>query len=61
MEEDELGPKTVFTIKESEIPKGITQCREHSWRKLAENELKCTKCPTAVIVNEETLKELYGG
>lgn len=58
---DELGPKTVFTIKESEIPKGISQCREHLWRKQAENELKCTICPTAIIVSEETMKEMYVG
>lgn len=55
MDEDELGPKTVFTIKHSEIQKGITQCVNHEWRKLSENELKCNKCPTAIIVNPDAL------
>lgn len=56
---DELGPKTVFTIKNSEIPQGVTQCSSHSWRKLSENELACTKCTTAVIVgldNEDLIR-----
>lgn len=58
MEEDELGPKTVFTIKHSEIPKGWTQCEKHIWRKLSENELICKVCPTVIIVNPETIDEL---
>lgn len=57
-EVDELGPKTVFTIKESEIKEGITQCQEHAWAVLSENELKCTKCPTVIIVNPETMREM---
>lgn len=56
MEEiDELGPTTVFTIKESEIPKGITQCVKHTWRKLSEDEVECTKCPTACHIDHNQM------
>lgn len=55
MELDELGPKTVFTIKHSEIPKGITQCGEHDWRIKNDMELECKNCPTCVIVNKEVI------
>ena len=51
-EKDPLDPQTVFAIKESDIPKGITQCAKHSWRKRNDNELECTKCPTIIIVND---------
>ena len=57
-QEDEYGPKRVFSIKHSEIPKGVTQCVTHEWRKLNENELECTKCPTAIIVKEEELESI---
>lgn len=57
-EPDELSNKRVFSIKHSEIPKGITQCENHSWIKLNDNEVKCTKCPTVLIVSSEYLKEL---
>lgn len=57
---DALGPKTVFTIKHSDIPKGITQCAKHVWRKKNEMELDCVNCPTCIIVNPETLNEIYG-
>jgi UDP-glucose 6-dehydrogenase len=51
MEEENLDSKTVFTIKHSEIPQGITQCKEHDWVKYSDNEIKCTKCTTINIVN----------
>lgn len=54
-EQDELGPKTVFTIKHSDIPKGTTQCAQHTWRKLSDNELYCGVCQSAIIVNPEVL------
>ena len=62
-EKDPLDPQTVFTIKHSDIPKGVTQCqmKDHDWIKLGDNEVKCTKCDTALIVNPETLKELLYG
>ena len=55
---DPLGPKTVFTIKHSEL-KGLTQCKngEHSWVKLNEAELKCTKCNTAIIVGIDNIEQ----
>ena len=44
--------KTVHTIKHSEL-KGTSQCqmKDHQWVKLSENEVRCTKCPTAIIIN----------
>ncbi len=57
-QEDEYGPKRVFSIKHSEIPKGITQCATHEWRKLNENELECTKCPSVIIVNKEDMESM---
>lgn len=50
-EKDPLDPQTVFTIKHSEIPQGITQCIEHAWIKKNDNELSCTKCPTEILVD----------
>lgn len=47
---DELGPQRVFAIKHSEIPKGVTQCEKHIWKKLNDMEIACTQCPTALIV-----------
>lgn len=55
---DEYGPKRVFTLNHSDIPKGVTQCTDHKWRKLSENELECTKCPTAVIVNVDVIDSM---
>lgn len=57
-ETDEYGPKTVFTIKHSEIPKGRTQCVSHSWRKQGENELYCPTCQSAIIVEEKDLAKM---
>jgi len=58
-EKDELGPKTVFTIKHSDIPTGVTQCKfqEHKWVKLNDNEIKCTKCPTVLIVGADDIEK----
>lgn len=50
-EKDPLDPQTVFKIKHSEIPQGVTQCANHNWEKYSENEVRCTKCPTIHIVN----------
>lgn len=57
-QEDEYGPKRVFTLNHSDIPKGITQCSTHKWRKLSENELECTECPTAIIVNADAIDSM---
>ena len=53
--EENIDNPTVFTIKHSDIPKGITQCLKHTWIKKNDNELRCSKCPTEVIVTPETL------
>lgn len=57
-EKDPLDQQTVFTIKHSEIQKGITQCQDHSWIKFSDNEIKCTKCPTINIINPKDM-QLY--
>ncbi len=52
---------TVFTAKDADIHRNaVSQCAEHSWRKVNDMELACTTCPTQIIVNAETMKELYG-
>ncbi len=57
-QEDEYGPKRVFSIKHSEIPKGITQCAEHKWLRKGTIELECTKCPTVIIVNPDVIDSM---
>jgi hypothetical protein len=57
-EKDPLDPQTVFTIKHSDIPKGVTQCQVHAWEKLNDNEIICRVCNTVNIVNPDYLKEL---
>ena len=57
-QEDEYGPKRVFSIKHSEIPKGVTQCATHKWLKKGKNELECTKCPTVIIVNSDVIDSM---
>jgi hypothetical protein len=51
-EKDPLDPQTVFTIKHSDIPKGLTQCpmQEHIFEDLNDNEIICRKCNTVLIV-----------
>lgn len=51
-EKDPLDPQTVFKIKLADIPKGITQCKEHEWVKHSENEIRCVKCPTINIIKD---------
>lgn len=55
---DPLAPKTLFTIKHSEIPQGKTQCVNHVWKKLNDNELECLNCPTCVIVNSDIIDSI---
>lgn len=60
MEEEDKGEeRTVFSAYNSEIKaRGITMCRSHTWKILSDNELACTVCPTAVIVNKEVVEGL---
>jgi len=59
-QEDEYGPKRVFTLNHSDIPKGITQCpmEKHKFEKKSDNEVYCPSCNTVLIVNTETLDGL---
>lgn len=54
-EPDLLSNKTVFTIKHSEIPQGRTQCIQHSWVKLNDNELHCPVCDSVIITNADII------
>jgi hypothetical protein len=54
--QENLDNPTVFTIKHSEIPKGITQCQKHEWVKHSENEIRCLKCPTVNIIDPKEMK-----
>ena len=58
-EVNKLDPQTVLTVNHSEL-KGVTQCsmEKHHWVKLNDNEIRCTKCPTILICNPETIKKL---
>lgn len=52
--------KTVFTAKDADIHRNaVRQCEKHIWRKVNEMELACAVCPTQIIVNADTMKELY--
>jgi len=50
-EKDPLDPQTVFTIKHSDIPKGVIQCEVHTWEVLNDHEIICRKCNTVNIVD----------
>jgi hypothetical protein len=49
---------TVYTISEREIKStGRTQCTEHKWEKLNDNEIICRACNTVLIINPDCLDE----
>ena len=50
-EEENIINPTVFKIKHSDIPKGVTQCKSHKWRVRNESEIECPVCGTVNIVN----------
>jgi len=51
--------RTEFTRSHSDIKAGgKTMCKEHTFKKLSENEVYCIHCPTALIVNPEVVKDL---
>jgi hypothetical protein len=56
-EKDPLDPQTVFTIKHSDIPKGITQCVKHKWRKLSDDEVECSVCPTVCHIDPNQMNQ----
>lgn len=52
-EKNPLDPQTVFSITHAEIKAtGKTQCVEHKWKKLSENEVVCG-CGTVRIINKD--------
>ena len=58
-ESKRLDGETVFSASHSEIAQTrVTQCTKHAWYKLDDENLACTKCPTAVRVSADYLKEL---
>ena len=60
-EKDELSEKRVFSIKHSDIPKGITQCEmgRHQFKKHSENEIFCPLCQSIYIIDKKKMKQ-YG-
>lgn len=57
-EKDELSNQRVFSLNHSDIPRGMTQCEKHNLVKLNDNEVRCTKCPTVLIVNSDYLEKI---
>ena len=49
-EKSNLDPQTVFTLNHSDIPKGTTQCENHTWETLNEHERICHRCNTIQII-----------
>lgn len=48
--EDRGEQRVVFTRSHADIKAGGKKmCTDHSWKKLSENELYCTQCPTVII------------
>lgn len=57
--EDRGEIRTVNVVSHAELKsRGITMCKIHFWKKLTDNEVACTICPTALIVNPEVLESL---
>ncbi len=49
--------RTIFSRSHSDIKLGgKTMCTKHSFKKLSENEVYCTNCPTCLIVNPDVLE-----
>lgn len=52
--------KLVHSITDKEMGRTrVTQCKkdQHRFRKLTENEVACTICPTVLIVDPDKLKD----
>ncbi len=50
---------TVFSRSHSDIRAGGKKmCKSHFFKKLSDNEVYCTNCPTALIVNSEVIDNL---
>ena len=50
--------RTEYSIFHSDIERtGVSQCKEHSWKKRNDMEIECTKCPTVLVcsVDDERL------
>ena len=52
----------VFRTTDAQIQKTrLTQCnfKMHMWRKISDNEVACTKCPTVLIITPEHMTTLF--
>ena len=57
---EKLDGETVFSASHSEIAQTRKiQCKpgSHVWKKLDDENLECTKCPTAIKIDPKTIKE----
>ena len=59
-DEIDLGEnRTIFSRSNADIKaNGKTMCLDHKWKKLNENEVYCTQCPTVWIVNSDVIDDL---
>lgn len=56
-EKDPLDPQEVFRIHHNDIKVGKTQCKNHRWQKLNDNELYCPICESAIIVGVDNIEK----
>ena len=53
---EEIDNVPVFSISTIEIQKTLqSQCKNHKFERLSKSEVKCTVCPTALIVGDAEL------
>jgi hypothetical protein len=50
--------RTVFSRSIADIKSsGVSQCKNHKWRKLNDNELECVNCPTVIVVGIDNIEK----
>ena len=56
-QENNLDPQEVFRATNAAMAQTrVTQCKEHKWEKLSENELYCPVCQSGAIINPKDMK-----
>ena len=51
--------KPVFSVNEAQI-KGVSQCKNHYWIQISDNEAECRNCPTVITYNPARYKVVNG-
>jgi Zn finger protein HypA/HybF involved in hydrogenase expression len=58
MEEENLDNPTVFKTTHAEMKRtAVTQCQNHQWQKLTDNEVYCPVCQSAAIINPNDMEK----